>query len=92
LPRCEACQYAKQKRRPTSNLGMDLEEEDSVAGFLGVLIQRHSGTTPTIELLQTGLIQRIVDALQISHLPPKRTPAKVCVLSSALSIMPRSSV
>jgi hypothetical protein len=59
------------------NLGMDLEEEDSVAGFLG-----HSGNSPTIELLQTGLIQRIVDALQISHLPPKRTPAKVGVLSS----------
>jgi hypothetical protein len=30
------------------NLGMDLEEEDSVSGFLGVLIQRHSCTTPTI--------------------------------------------
>jgi hypothetical protein len=64
------------------NLGMNLEEEDSVAGFLGVLIQRHSGNSPTIELLQTGLIQRIVDALQIFHLPPKRTPAKVGVLSS----------
>jgi hypothetical protein len=64
------------------NLGMDLEEEDSVAAFLSVLIQRHSGNSPTIELLQTGLIQRIVDALQISHLPPKRTPAKVGVLSS----------
>jgi hypothetical protein len=64
------------------NLGMDLEEEDSVAGFLGVLIQRHSDNSPTIELLQTGLIQRIADALQISHLPPKRTPAKVGVLGS----------
>jgi hypothetical protein len=64
------------------NLGMNLIEEDDVAGFLGVLFQRHSGTNPTIELLQTGLIQRIVDALQISHLPSKRTPAKLGVLGS----------
>jgi hypothetical protein len=55
------------------NLGMNLEEEDDVAGFLGVLVRRHPGTNPTIELLQTGLIQRIVDTLQISHLPSKRT-------------------
>jgi hypothetical protein len=65
-----------------TNLGMDLEEEDDVARFLGVLIRRHSSTDPTIELLQTGLIQRIVDALQISHPPSKRTPAKLGVLGS----------
>jgi hypothetical protein len=53
------------------NLGIKLEEEDEVAGFLGVLILRHPGTNPTIELLQTGLPRRVVDALQISHLPPK---------------------
>jgi hypothetical protein len=48
------------------NLGMDLEEEeDEVAGFLGVLILRHPGTNPTLELLQTSLPQRVVDALQI---------------------------
>jgi hypothetical protein len=61
---------------------MNLEEEDDVAGFLGVLIQRHPGPNPTIELLQTGLIHRIVDALQISHLPSKRTTAKLGVLGS----------
>jgi hypothetical protein len=31
------------------NLGMNLEEEDDVAGFLGVLIQRHSGTNRTLQ-------------------------------------------
>jgi hypothetical protein len=61
-------------------LGMDLEEEDDVAGFLGVLIQRH--TNGTIELLQTGLIRRIIDALQITHLHAKRTPAKGGVLGN----------
>jgi hypothetical protein len=65
-----------------TNLGMDLKEEDDVAGFLGVLIRRHSGTNPTIELFQTGLIQRIVDALHISHLPAKRPPAKLGVLGT----------
>jgi hypothetical protein len=34
------------------NLGMNVEEEDDVAGFLSVLIQRHPGTNPTTELLQ----------------------------------------
>jgi hypothetical protein len=65
-------------------LGMDLEEEDDVAGFLGVLMQKHPGANTTIELLQTGLIQRIIDALQITHLPPKRTPSKLGVLSTDL--------
>jgi hypothetical protein len=64
------------------NLGMDLEEQDDVAGFLGVLVRKIHGSNSTIELLQTGLIQRIIDALQISHLPTKKTPAKFGVLSS----------
>lgn len=59
---------------------LDLEEEDDVAGFLGVLVNRH--TNGSIELLQEGLIQRVIDALQIDHLPPKKTPAKLGVLSS----------
>jgi Reverse transcriptase (RNA-dependent DNA polymerase) len=62
------------------NLKMDLEEESDVAGFLGVLVDRRPDGS--IHLLQKGLIQRILDALQIHHLPPKRTPAKLGVLSS----------
>jgi hypothetical protein len=36
----------------------------------------------TIELVQVGLIQRIIEALQISHLLGKGTPAKLGDLSS----------
>jgi hypothetical protein len=59
-----------------------LEEQVDVAGFLGALFLRHPVANLTIELLQTGLPQRVVDALQISHLPPKRNPAKLGVLLS----------
>jgi hypothetical protein len=53
---------------------MDLEEGD-VASLLSVRIRKHLGTTTSIELVQTGLIQRNVDDFQISHFPSKRTPA-----------------
>jgi hypothetical protein len=59
-------------------LGMHLEKEDDVSGFLGVWVKHV--TDGTIELLQIGLIQCILDALQISLLPTKRTPAKIGVL------------
>jgi hypothetical protein len=36
----------------------------------------------SIELRQTGLIQRNIDALQITQLPLKKTPAKLDVLST----------
>ena len=50
----------------------ELTEEDDVAGFLGIDITK----TPThIKLTQKGLIQRIIDALQISDLHPVKTPA-----------------
>jgi hypothetical protein len=39
-----------------NRLGMYLEDEDDVVGFLGVLVKLH--TNGTIELLQTSLIQR----------------------------------
>ena len=57
---------------------MPFEEEDDVAGFLGVHIIRHPDGT--IELTQTGLIQRCIDALKIDHLHSKRTPASMTVL------------
>jgi hypothetical protein len=59
---------------------LDLEEEDDVAGFLGILIDRRSDGS--IELRQEGLIQRVIDALHVDHLPPKRTPARLGVLGS----------
>jgi hypothetical protein len=60
--------------------GMDLQREEDVAGFLGVHIDRR--TDGTIKLTQKGLIKRIVDALNINHLPNKKTPAKLGVLAS----------
>mmetsp|Transcript_15060 Transcript_15060/g.36762 ORF Transcript_15060/g.36762 Transcript_15060/m.36762 type:complete len:970 (-) Transcript_15060:1237-4146(-) len=54
--------------------GMELEKEDSVAGFLGVHIERNE-QTGEITLTQTGLIKRIVEALGVQGTKP--TPAHV---------------
>jgi hypothetical protein len=51
-----------------------LEEEDDVAGFLGVHIARDE-KKGEILLTQTGLIDRIIEALQCDQLPPKESPA-----------------
>jgi len=56
-----------------------VEEEDSVAGFLGVHIDR-SADNKTIKLTQKGLTKRIVEALQIDQKPKKYTPAKLDTL------------
>ena len=58
---------------------MPFDEEDDVAGFLGVHIDRRSDGS--IELTQKGLISNIVTALNIDKLSPSRTPAKVGFLS-----------
>jgi hypothetical protein len=57
-------------------VGMKLEVEDSVAGFLGVHIERNQETGEVI-LTQRGLIDRIIEALHIEDLPPVDTPANV---------------
>jgi hypothetical protein len=53
---------------------MELEVEDSVAGFLGVHIE-HNNIDNTIKLTQQGLAKRIVDALNLSNRARKLTPA-----------------
>jgi hypothetical protein len=53
---------------------MELNVEDDVAGFLGVLIKRHQNNT--IELLQTGLVDRVVIAMGLDGSNPKETPAE----------------
>jgi hypothetical protein len=60
--------------------GMELEVEDDVAGFLGVHIDRRDDGT--IHLTQKGLIDRIIQALNIGDLPSKRTPAEQGCLGS----------
>ena len=60
------------KLKDPKGCAMDLEEENDVAGFLGILIQRGKNT---IKLTQQGLKQRIIDALHIEDLPAVSTPA-----------------
>ena len=52
----------------------ELDVEDSVAGFLGVHIERDN-TQGTIKLTQQGLIKRILEALQVGDLERSCTPA-----------------
>jgi hypothetical protein len=56
-----------------------IEVEDSVAGFLGVHIERGE-QEGTITLTQKGLIRRILDALNINDLPHKFTPTQQSAL------------
>ncbi len=43
-------------------LGVDLEQEDDAAGFLGVTLEWDPETS-LLEMKQTGLIKRIIEAL-----------------------------
>jgi Reverse transcriptase (RNA-dependent DNA polymerase) len=56
------------------NRGMEMTIEDSVAGFLGVHIDRNESNSQ-IKLTQKGLKKRVIEALDIGHLPIKHTPA-----------------
>jgi hypothetical protein len=51
-----------------------LEVEESVAGFLGVHIDRNT-SDGSVKLTQSGLAKRIVDALNVGAKPRKFTPA-----------------
>ena len=53
---------------------MVLEIEDAVAGFLVIDIQRDP-VTKEVTLTQTGLIDRIIEALGVNDLPGVDTPA-----------------
>ena len=65
------CLFFSPKKRDIESMilkikeSMDLEVEDSVGGFLGILIERSIGQdgNEQIKLLQTGLIDRIISAL-----------------------------
>jgi hypothetical protein len=60
------------KLKNTADLSVEIE--DDVAGFLGVQIKRDD-KKGTVTLTQTGLIDRIIEALAIDGLPPVDTPA-----------------
>ncbi len=58
------------------DLGVDLEQEDDAAGFLGVMLERDPETS-LLEMKQTGLIKRIIEALGLEDgAKGKFTPSK----------------
>ena len=59
--------------REKKPIALVLEEEDDVAGFLGILLER---TEVGIELKQEGLIKRILEALGLQDCSPRSTPAE----------------
>jgi Reverse transcriptase (RNA-dependent DNA polymerase) len=65
-------------RRLTNEHKMTLEGEDDVARFLGVHIDGNK-ETGEVTLTQKGLIDRILEALQVEDLPPVNTPAVECL-------------
>jgi hypothetical protein len=60
---------------------MDLEQEDDAAGFLGVRLEKDT-STGLIEMKQTGLIDRIIEALGLDKgtVNGKSTPAEATPL------------
>ena len=58
-------------------LGVALEQEDDAAVFLGVRMERDSNTR-LLEMKQTGLIKRVVEALGLDdgYAQGKHTPAE----------------
>ncbi len=56
-------------------LGVALEQEDDAAGFLGIKMERASNTG-LLEMKQTGLIERVVEALSLDdgYARGKHTP------------------
>jgi Reverse transcriptase (RNA-dependent DNA polymerase) len=66
-------EYINEVIEHLKNIDIDLEVEGEVAGFLGVHIVRDR-QAGTITLTQTGLIKRIIEAVDALHLPVKHTP------------------
>jgi hypothetical protein len=58
-------------------LGVALEQEDDTAGFLGVKMERDSNTG-LLEMKQTGLIERVIEALGLDdgYARGKHAPAE----------------
>ena len=59
---------------------LEFEVEDDVAGFLGIAINKLPNGT--LELLQTGLIDRVISALGLEGANQKSTPAEKGALGS----------
>jgi hypothetical protein len=57
--------------------GVDLEQEDNAAGFLGITLDR-DGSSGLLEMKQTGLIKRVIEALGLDdgYAKGEHTPAE----------------
>jgi hypothetical protein len=64
-------------RRPEP-MKFDLNIEDNVAGFLGILMQKKEDSL--IELIQTGLIDQILKVMGLDDSHVKSTPSDVKAL------------
>ena len=87
-PKQEWIDEVLHKLRNTADLSVEVE--DDVAGFLGVQIKRDD-QEGTVTLTQTGLIDRIIEALEIEGLPPKDTPAEEVLTSDKLGDPPNGT-
>jgi hypothetical protein len=58
-------------------LGVDLKQEDDATEFLGVTLERNPKTS-LLEIKQTGLIKRVIEALGLDDgiVKEKYTPSK----------------
>ncbi len=58
-------------------LGVDLEQEDNAAGFLGVTLDRNA-STGLLEMKQSGLIKQVIEALGLDdgYSKGKHTPSE----------------
>jgi hypothetical protein len=58
-------------------LGVDLEQEDDAAGFFGVTLDCNT-STGLLEMMQTGLIKRVIEALGLDdgYSKGKHTPSE----------------
>ena len=67
-------------------VGVDLEQEDDAAGFLGVLLEKDPDTG-LLEMKQTGLIDRIIETmgLDVGTINGKATPAQHAPLTKDLN-------
>jgi len=66
-------------------LNLDLNVEDDVAGFLGVLIKKLDGER--LELTQAGPIKRILDALGIEELTPNQRQQRLKLYQKINQVM-----
>ena len=66
-------------------LNLDLNVEDDVAGFLGVLIKKLDGER--LELTQSGPIKRILDALGIEELTPNQRQQRLKLYQKINQVM-----